>query len=120
MFMLVVTFIVASTTGFAFTDVASNVQSGSPVVAFDVKSTDDGLIIRHEHGDRVEVSALELVIHRSAGIDRVPFTDFTSDDQPALSAGEAVVRNRGLPPDSIELRIVFERETVLYKRSVAD
>jgi hypothetical protein len=118
MFMLVVTFVVASTTGFAFTDVADGVPSESPVVAFDVQSTDDGLVVRHEHGEKVAVNTLELVVHRPAGVDRIPFADFAADDQSTLTAGESVVRNEGVPPDTIELRIVYDRETVLYKGSV--
>ena len=119
MLMLVVTFVVASTTALAFTGVLEDAQTQNPVVAFGVDVSDEYVVIRHEQGDAVEVAALELVVRHPGGVERVAFTSFADDAGPELPAGDSVIRNEGIPPDTLQLRIVFDGETVLYKRTRA-
>ena len=120
MFMLVVTFVVSGTTALAFTGVLEDDRGENPVVALDVDVSDERVVVRQEHGDAVDVDALELVVHREGGVERIPFTAFVDDGREALTAGESVVRNEGLPPDALELRVVFDGETVLYEQRVAN
>jgi hypothetical protein len=120
MFMLVVTFVVSGTTALAFTGVLEDDRRENPVVALDVDVSDERVVVRQEHGDAVDVDALELVVHREGGVERIPFTVFVDDRREALTAGESVVRNEGLPPDALELRVVFDGETVLYEQRVAN
>jgi hypothetical protein len=117
MFMVVVTFVVASTTALAFTGILEDTQRQSPAVAFDVAVSDGSVVVTHEQGDSVEVAALELVVRHAGGVERIPFASFASDSQMSLDAGDTVTRHEGLPPDTIELRIVHDGETVLYERS---
>ena len=120
MLMLVVTFVVASTTGFALTETADRVPNESPAVALDVSVSADDVVVTHESGDRLDVAALELVV-RGGETERIPFAAFTAD-QPRdgeLTSGESLRLGRGLPPDTDEIRILYG-ETVLFKQRLDD
>jgi hypothetical protein len=120
MLMLVVTFVVASTTGFALTETADRVPNESPAVALDVSVSADDVVVTHESGDRLDVAALELVVRRADGIERIPFTEFEDrgDGGGTLSGGETLRLGHGLPPTAVEIRIVHG-ETVVYKSAVS-
>jgi hypothetical protein len=117
--LLVVTLIVASATAFALTGVVDQVSRDSPVVKLDADVTDDDVIVTHESGDRVALDALELVVQRSDGTERVRFTEFTDDagGDGRFTAGESIYLGHGLPSDATAIRIVHG-ETVVYRRQV--
>jgi hypothetical protein len=120
MFMLVVTFVVASTTGFALTETAHRVPNESPTVALEVSVSTDDVAVTHEHGDRLEVTALELVVRQADGSERIPFTEFEDrgDGDGRLSAGETLRVGHGLPPTAVEIRVVHG-EAVVFKSAVS-
>lgn len=120
MLLLVVTFVVASTTGFALTETAHRVPNESPTVALDVDVSTDDVVVTHESGDRLDVTELELVVRRSDGTDRVPFTEFEDggDSDGTLSAGETLRLGHGLPSTAVEIRIIHGG-TVLFKSAVS-
>jgi hypothetical protein len=117
--LLVVTCIVASATAFALTGVVDQVSRESPVVKLDVVVSDDDVVVTHESGDRVALDALELVVQRSDGTERVRFTEFTDDagGDGRFTAGESIYLGHGLPSDATAIRIVHG-ETVVYRRQV--